>query len=104
MTKYIVAELIYFKNYPNNNKETVYMKDGDWYVNKYNWTRHGTFEDFSSAKDEVCELQKGEKDFNDIIRFFIVFDENSKKILYPNDIPKQFIRLKINMNKDPGKI
>ena len=91
MSKFIVAELIYARDIPDD-RDTVYKKDGDWYIEIGPTHFPVYFDDFSKAKDYACNYQ-GERNgaHDDIDELIIVVEEGSKKILYPNYIPDKFV-------------
>ena len=98
---YRVAELIHCDEAGTN--ERAIKRGNDWYAppNRTNYNEYRTFDD---AKAKADELQKTStelfRDRKGTETFVFVMDDNDK-IIYPQEIPKQFGKLEFKLKFKP---
>lgn len=98
---YRVAELIRCDETDTNEKAI--KRGNDWYAppDRTNYNEYQTFDD---AKAKADELQKTStelfRDRKDAETFVFVMDDNDK-IIYPQEIPKQFGKLEFKLKFKP---
>lgn len=98
---YRVAEFIRLDETETNEKAI--KKEDGWYAppSRTNYNEYLNFED---AKAKVDELQKSStelfRDRKDAETFVFVMDDNDK-IIYPQEVPKQFRKLEFKLRFKP---